>query len=191
VTATVSSDPAASQPDGTHRLFLTFDTALCYHFDSSYRGSHITSNEEGDVSLKYRIVLIVNTGEDGRWVFTQGDSVLPEIINNQVNLRKEKADGRLGSFAWVGSSTVSSGNGGDMPNMSWSNAVNHLPDLQSLTDGSIQNLMSTLNKAMPTLNDTLLMPAGDVYTFNGLDSTEEGHVLTRVKYRTRTAGGRV
>ncbi|KAL3605387.1 hypothetical protein FPOAC2_00331 [Fusarium poae] len=75
--------------------------------------------------------------------------------------------------------------------MSWSNAVNHLPDLQSLTDGSIQNLMSTLNKAMPTLNDTLLMPAGDVYTFNGLDSTEEGHVLTRVKYRTRTAGGRV
>ncbi|KAH8585808.1 hypothetical protein B0O99DRAFT_696122 [Bisporella sp. PMI_857] len=171
VVATMSGDPAQqNQVNGTHRLFLTFNTALCYHFDSAYRGSNMNRLEDGDVFLKFRIVLVVDTSEDGRWVFTLGDSVLPEINDGQQ---------------------FNVGLGVNMPNLNWSGAISHLPDFQTFTNASIQTLMFTLNKAMPTLNDTILMPAGDMYTFNGLDATDEGHVLARIKYGTRTFGERV
>lgn len=78
-----------------------------------------------------------------------------------------------------------------MPNFNWSSAISHLPDLQTLINSLIQTLISTFNKTMPTLNDTIPMLAGDVYTFNGLAATDEGHVLVRIKYQTRTSGERV
>ena len=74
------------------------------------------------------------------------------------------------------------------PSFSYSDVVHVLPSMQSLTDSQLSDLAAAINQTMPVLKQMVLMPAGDVYTFNGLDSTDQGFVTSRIKYRTQSTG---
>ena len=191
VDGVLSSEPQTGNADSLHRLFLTFDITLTYDAESNYNGSAFKQSKEIHVSLKYRVTLTISSGEDGRWFFEidKGRSVLPEINDGKVNLRQEMANSRLGAFAWGSSFSQTPGHGMDMtPNFYSSEMIQNLPDLQALSDGQLAALMNAFTDALPALNQTVLMPAGDVYTFNGLDVTDEGFVISRIKYRTQSKG---
>ena len=187
----LSSEPQSGNVDSLHRLFLTFDILLTSDMAKEYKGSHTQNKQETHVSLKYRVTLTISSGEDGRWFFEidKGRSVLPDLSDGKVNLRKEKADDRLGAFVWGSFWSQTAGHGMDpMPNSHYSDVVVNLPDLQSLTDGRLTALMDAYTNALPALNQTVLMPAGDVYTFNGLDCIDGGFVMSRIMYKTQSKG---
>ncbi|KAF8244094.1 hypothetical protein K440DRAFT_489096, partial [Wilcoxina mikolae CBS 423.85] len=48
---------------------------------------------------------------------------------------------------------------------------------------STEALNKSLNKIMDDLKTTIIMPAGNVFEFSGIDVDEAGHVYTRINYK--------
>ncbi|KAK1705735.1 hypothetical protein BDP67DRAFT_530846 [Colletotrichum lupini] len=48
-----------------------------------------------------------------------------------------------------------------------------------------------LSNSLSSLNSQIVMPVGNVFTFNGLSLDSQGNLLTLMKYQTQSGDGKI
>ena len=187
-----SNSPLA--PDAKHFVYIV--AILTMNYTISDRVKVTLGSGENDnisVSLKYRVEIELSTGPNGTWVAKRTQNcIFPEIVDGKLRLTEEDPKDRFGSYAtggsWIsGNPSDSADTGRDQGSVLVQTTLQ--PEVEKLNVQAIDNLIDENVKHLAdNLGATVVMPAGDVYMFSGLDSDDEGRLYARVTYRNRTEG---
>ncbi|KAJ7018521.1 hypothetical protein C8F04DRAFT_1277619 [Mycena alexandri] len=122
--------------------------------------------------------LKLNTGSDGTWAF------YPSLEEQSINLPRDgngnvvyKSDHHL--QGWVAFEDFLASLCGDM-------MKHYFGKMFELTIS--QSWSDNITKGLKALNTKVIMPAGDVFEFKGLDTDTEGNVYTHLTYKSILSG---
>ncbi|KDQ12833.1 hypothetical protein BOTBODRAFT_33979 [Botryobasidium botryosum FD-172 SS1] len=113
-----------------------------------------------DATTKWGMSLLVTAADDGKWKVTAKDVThLP------------------------GTTTI-----GEHTNSNCDNATRKYVDFTVDVKGHLLADYYGILQTIPTISPRIVMPAGDVYTFLGLDNDDSGNVYSHIKYKTIVSG---
>lgn len=104
----------------------------------------------------------------------------------------EEDKDRLGAFTWGSFWSVTTGHGGgDMGSFFFGSDTTFIGDIKGPSHDAMQELLEATNRLHVSLGNVVFLPAGDIYTFKGVDLNDDGSAAFRLSYRLDVDGKRV
>jgi len=211
-----TSDPIPPIPHDTNIHRRAYVTVRVQHMtqgrlETSPRGSSNWSDASNAyVWVNFKFVYVLKPKDDGSWVvtldtekshhpellpapgpgtpqplkwFDREPSAWPNMVHGNPERSTSVDDYEYGMFSWgdrEGFFSVSGNTG----------LAEHQAVISSWVDPDVKNISDAFNRVAAELNAKVIMPAGNVFSFKGLNVDDKGNLFSGIVYNSLTNGER-